>query len=294
MYLLLTYPTVSAFLCPQYGPIPRCHPRRTVGKVAPILSNSPPASIGDDDAIESARRGFSQRRFFTQLRAKKRSRTTSKGLGETDWYGDDGDDPASESSHAEDRGVAKTSTSTTRPPPLASAATATAVYSRERPAKGRIPLDAVLESLSSTELDSANVAPDLGSEEDHPGVYPYENTSLLEEEWDVLEKGDRPLVEQYGLDTDVDDFDGLDQLNHDSAEGTGGGSLDGSAHAGAIPEDPSVVLNGMDVPDDDLREAGLLMTRDLDEMLMERAIRFYDPQVGRNALSSPVPERFIV
>lgn len=293
MYLLLAYPAVSAFLCPQYGRIPRCHPRRIVGKVAPKLSTSPP-SIGDDDAIQSTRRSFSPRRFLTQLSAKKRSRTASKGQGETDWYGDDGDDPASESSHADGGGVAKTSTSTTPPPPLASTARATAVYSRERPAKGKTPLDAALESLSSTEPGSANVASDLGSEEDDLGVYPYENTSLMEEEWDVLEKGDRPLVEQYGLDTDVDDFDGLEKLKHDNAENMSGGSLDGTAHAGAMPGDPFVVLNGMDVPDDSLREAGLLMTRDLDEMLMERAIRFYDPQVGRNALFSQGPEKFLV
>lgn len=126
------------------------------------------------------------------------------------------------------------------------------------------------------------------------------NQIVLEPVWVEGEtEGEKPIVETYGLnDALATAEDGIDidngmMIDPDDADealliptaGAGasigvGGALAGGLADGAGPES---WRNGMEVPDDDvvLGERFNMVGRGLDDMLMERSIRFYDPKVTR-------------
>ncbi|CAM9485500.1 unnamed protein product [Ectocarpus fasciculatus] len=118
------------------------------------------------------------------------------------------------------------------------------------------------------------------------------NEIVLEPVWVEGEtQGEKPIVEAYGLnDALAGAEDGIDIDNGMMAGGGGaddeallipvadGGVLPGGLGDGVGPES---WRNGMEVPDDDvvLGERFNTVGRGLDDMLMERSIRFYDPKV---------------
>lgn len=104
--------------------------------------------------------------------------------------------------------------------------------------------------------------------------------------------GEKPIVETYGLDALAAEEDALgidisnrggggDGTRYDDASVVVGGGGVGEAAAGLVDGvGPESWRNGMEVPDDDfVLGEGLKMGRGLDDMLMERSIRFYDPKV---------------
>lgn len=119
------------------------------------------------------------------------------------------------------------------------------------------------------------------------------NQIVLEPVWVEGEtQGEKPIVEAYGLnDALAGAEDGIDIDNGMMAGGgpddeallipaADGGVLPGGLGDGVGPES---WRNGMEVPDDDviLGERFNTVGRGLDDMLMERSIRFYDPKVTR-------------
>lgn len=114
---------------------------------------------------------------------------------------------------------------------------------------------------------------------------------VLEAAWvEGQTEGERPIVETYGLDTLAAEEDEIDieinGLGNDLSSSSS--SIVTSFPAGGVGPEKGLVdgvgletwRNGMEVPDDDIiLGEGLKMGRGLDEMLMERSIRFYDPKV---------------
>ena len=104
--------------------------------------------------------------------------------------------------------------------------------------------------------------------------------------------GEKPIVETYGLDALAAEEDGLDidisslgggraGYDDDSNVVVGAGGIGEAAAAGLVDGvQTESWRNGMETPDDDfVLGEGLKMGRGLDDMLMERSIRFYDPKV---------------
>lgn len=115
------------------------------------------------------------------------------------------------------------------------------------------------------------------------------NQIVLEPVWVEGEtQGEKPIVETYGLNDalataedgiDIDNGMMIDPEDGDEALlAPADGVLMGGLADGVGPE---TWRNGMEVPDDDvvLGERFNMVGRGLDDMLMERSIRFYDPKV---------------
>lgn len=116
------------------------------------------------------------------------------------------------------------------------------------------------------------------------------NEIIIEPVWVEGEtQGERPIVETYGLndalataEDGIDLDNGMMMLDPDDEEDAllipADGVLPGGLGDGVGPES---WRNGMEVPDDDvmLGERFNMVGRGLDDMLMERSIRFYDPKV---------------
>ncbi|CAN0317871.1 unnamed protein product, partial [Ectocarpus sp. 13 AM-2016] len=117
------------------------------------------------------------------------------------------------------------------------------------------------------------------------------NQIVLEPVWVEGEtQGEKPIVEAYGLNDALAGAE--DGIDIDNGMIVGGVSDDETllipaADAGVLPGGlgdgvgPESWRNGMEVPDDDvvLGERFNTVGRGLDDMLMERSIRFYDPKV---------------
>lgn len=117
------------------------------------------------------------------------------------------------------------------------------------------------------------------------------NEIVIEPVWvEGQTQGERPIVETYGLNDalataedgiDLNIDNGMMTLDPDEEEALlipTDGVLPGGLGDGVGPES---WRNGMEVPDDDvmLGERFNMVGRGLDDMLMERSIRFYDPRV---------------
>ncbi|CAM9448893.1 unnamed protein product [Ectocarpus sp. 6 AP-2014] len=116
------------------------------------------------------------------------------------------------------------------------------------------------------------------------------NQIVLEPVWVEGEtQGEKPIVEAYGLnDALAGAEDGIDIDNGMMAGGVSGDetllipAADGGVLPGGLGDGvgPESWRNGMEVPDDDVVLGERFnMGRGLDDMLMERSIRFYDPKV---------------
>lgn len=238
------------------------------------------------DDVGPARIGRSRRQSLLGMGAKKRNRNSHKNSEETNWYEDEEhSDPRLDEAEAS----AGTSTSNTvlssvgqpnaagmldaLPPQPPHQSPSSEITSHGAGGGGHSPRGSDEPSIVSSS-DDDYLAPD-------PHALPLED-----EEWDVVESGHQPLVEKYGLDARANDFDELDLLNLDISEIVDDGVPSTTAFAGVDSEAPATWQNSMEVPDDDVDTgSGFQMRRELDEMLMERAIRFYDPKV-RVALPS--------
>lgn len=138
-------------------------------------------------------------------------------------------------------------------------------------------------SSSITDDDDEALLPNLDDLDDDG------NQIVLEPVWVEGEThGEKPIVETYGLnDALATAQDGIDidngmMIDPDEEEllipAADGALLPGGLANGVGPES---WRNGMEVPDDDvmLGERFNMVGRGLDDMLMERSIRFYDPKV---------------
>ncbi|CBJ33718.1 PHflX, plastid HflX GTPase [Ectocarpus siliculosus] len=116
------------------------------------------------------------------------------------------------------------------------------------------------------------------------------NQIVLEPVWVEGEtQGEKPIVEAYGLnDALAGAEDGIDIDNGMMAGGVSGDeallipTADGGVLPGGLGDGvgPESWRNGMEVPDDDVVLGERFnMGRGLDDMLMERSVRFYDPKV---------------
>lgn len=209
---------------------------------------------------------------MTALRGKKRKKDKKFSSDQTNWFDEDGDDVV-------DMGVAPTIA-----PPMPRTTNSASAWEEGETrlaAGGEKPGDRASESITDDDLLVKDGGGALGDEK-----------IMLEPVW--VEGGDtsneKPLVKTYGLngvpivgeDIDTASMDGLEHeaITTTTVPSIDGGGGDGGGFVDVV--EPGSGRNGMEVPDDDaMLGEGLKMGRGLDDMLMERSIRFYDPKVSR-------------
>lgn len=276
-----------------------------------------PAESGGGSAVTRAAVGRRRRTVLFGKNRKKRKGTVVS-QDSPSWFDDDeedalmeggegGDGDGATASAAVDGAVAAAAgpfsttaaaaaaaAATERGPSSAPPPTATASFNDESPAitgKEGSP------SASAAPVTDDALLPDLDDLDDDG------NEIVLEPVWVEGEtQGEKPIVETYGLndalataqdgiDIDIDNgmmIDPEDEALLIPADGVlSGGLADGVG--------PESWRNGMEVPDDDvvLGERFNMVGRGLDDMLMERSIRFYDPKVRTAPIQSP-PTLFLV
>lgn len=210
------------------------------------------------------------------LHGKKRRQKSDKSADDsTNWF-DDGEQGEREDS------------------PAPSASTPTAGFDAGIQG-GNIPSDnsidgeaaAPLTDDSLLLLDGNNRGPEINMIADEHQLEQDEDDGkiVLEPVWvEGQTDGEKPIVETFGLDAAAAeddeiniDIDGLASYG-DATAGSATAVIEGGLGLDGVG--PETWRNGMDVPDDDfLLGEGMKMGRGLDDMLMERSIRFYDPKV---------------
>lgn len=139
--------------------------------------------------------------------------------------------------------------------------------------------------------------PPTEEEEDSAGLFEEDGGGniVLEPVWvDGETEGETPIVEKYGLNVALGTIDDMidNRLPYDSPVSSASASSalvtdvlstsDDVDRGSGLIEDVSregIWTGGMEYPEDYLDSEGRVMRRDFDDMLMERAIRFYDPKV---------------
>ena len=237
--------------------------------------------------------------LFGKNRKKRKGTVVSQDS--PSWFDDDAEDALMEDGEEDGGDEATASAAAGRAvaaaegPFSTTAAAAAAAAATEREASATPPPTAATTSFndnsnpqSSSPSTSAPITddallPDLDGLDDDG------NQIVLEPVWVEGEtQGERPIVETYGLNDalataedgiDIDNGMLIDLEDDALLIPADGGVLPGGLADGVGPES---WRNGMEVPDDDvmLGERFNMVGRGLDDMLMERSIRFYDPKVG--------------
>lgn len=203
---------------------------------------------------------------MTSLRGKKRKKGKKFASDETNWFdegGDDGDVAATTTTEAPTTPTIQNMATNSAAALQEGAARLAAGGSNRKPGD-----DLALDSITDDDL----LVKDGGGGSLHDGKVVLEPVV--------------PLVEAYGLpSTAGTDMTSMDDLERETIATTTtvAAAMKGGAGAGDFARmvEQESGRNDMEVPDDDMMLGeGLKMGRGLDDMLMERSIRFYDPKVG--------------
>ncbi|CAM9739736.1 unnamed protein product, partial [Hapterophycus canaliculatus] len=291
-FLLLALPCTHAFFQPPQGLSARQQTGAAAGRLhRSSLAATWPSRSGSGDASAVAVGTVGRRRRVRRpcavpaLLGKNRKKRKGSVVSQDSpsWYDDDEEDALVEGNNG-DAGV--TTTAATAAVRAAAAAgslstgtTATSNRSNRNINKANNQRPSTPEVISDDSL-----LPPLDDLDDDG------NQIVLEPVWVEGEtQGEKPIVETFGLNealaTAEDGIDidngimmGAENLGDDDLLIPADGVLPGGLVNGVGPES---WRNGMEVPDDDvlLGERFNMVGRGLDDMLMERSIRFYDPKV---------------
>lgn len=283
--VLLALPCALAFFQPPPAAL------STLGKTSAAarrgsLAATWPATGGGDSAVSMAAVGRRRRTvLFGKSRKKRKGAIASQDS--PSWFDDDEEDAVVEDGGGDGDGVTAPTTaaaaaaatergaSSARPP------TATASFNDGGPASNSQE-DSPSTSTTTPVADDDLLPADLDDLDDDA------NQIVLEPVWVEGEtQGEKPIVETYGLNDalataqdgiDLDNGMMIDTEDEEALLIPADGVLPGGLADGVGPES---WRNGMEVPDDDvmLGERFNMVGRGLDDMLMERSIRFYDPKV---------------
>ncbi|CAM9854728.1 unnamed protein product [Scytosiphon promiscuus] len=310
--LLLALPCTEAFFQPPRGLSARqqtgaASGRLQVGRLMSTWSSrsggDSAVSVGTVGRRRRARRPSDAPALLGKNRKKRKGSVVSQDS--PSWFDDDeedalveGDTAVADGRTTEVNGPAATAADSL---PTGKAATAGAAPAAEMGQSAAAPgAGGVEDSSSSSPNINSNQRASMSSPEtisDDSLLPPLDdldddgNQIVLEPVWVEGEtQGEKPIVETFGLnDALATAEDGIDldngmMLGADDGLDDGGLLIpaDGVSRGGlANGVGPESWRNGMEVPDDDvlLGERFNMVGRGLDDMLMERSIRFYDPKV---------------